>query len=109
MQRYGQHGIKTYTRVNIRIYYGCAAVMHCMSISRQDRVMAEPTAFQKAFGRFLLETAIAFIPIKIIQIIAFISRKLIDCKDPAVVEIWSNVFLECLKYMPMEAIVGQVN
>lgn len=55
-----------------------------------------------------METAIPLMPPRMVLNLTSISRKLIDCKDPVVSEIWSTVFLSCLKFVPLEAIVDQV-
>jgi hypothetical protein len=70
--------------------------------------MSESVAYQKALGKLILEAAIPLMPPKTVQMLNPISRKLIDCKDTGVADVWSAVFLSCLKYMPIEAIIEQV-
>ncbi|KAI8916344.1 armadillo-type protein [Gorgonomyces haynaldii] len=73
-----------------------------------ERVAGEPVAFQKACAKFFLDCGIQFVTGKMLQTLLGVSKKLLDSKDHTVSELWAEVYLQSIQYIPAETILGQV-
>nr|KAJ3420002.1 Serine/threonine-protein phosphatase 4 regulatory subunit 4 [Polyrhizophydium stewartii] len=71
-------------------------------------VATEQPAFQKTLGRFMADILVkSLLPPKMVQLVSPLARRLIESKDEDVVEVWADVFIACIKYMPLETIIQQ--
>ncbi|KAL2913564.1 Serine/threonine-protein phosphatase 4 regulatory subunit 4 [Polyrhizophydium stewartii] len=72
-------------------------------------VATEQPAFQKTLGRFMADILVkSLLPPKMVQLVSPLARRLIESKDEDVVEVWADVFIACIKYMPLETIIQQI-
>lgn len=75
----------------------------------QDKVLIDPNkSFQKALGRFLVDHCIKLMPARNVHALTPVARKCIESKDADVAQVWADVFLMCVKHMPLESITDQV-
>ncbi|KAL5036572.1 hypothetical protein BDV3_005775 [Batrachochytrium dendrobatidis] len=72
-------------------------------------VVLEPPVFQRALGKCMVDILTqSLLPAKTVQLIVLLSRKFIDGKDEDAANIWSNVFISCIKYIPIDTITQQI-
>ncbi|KAJ3295474.1 Serine/threonine-protein phosphatase 4 regulatory subunit 4, partial [Borealophlyctis nickersoniae] len=74
-----------------------------------DTIATEPKDFQIAVGKGMLQLMErGLLPPKTVQMVAGVARKLMDGKDSETVQVWSDILILAIKFMPLDVIENEI-